>query len=382
MSYEYALRQKNAAARRAAQSDRQAESPVRGGSVQADGAGMGAQLDELMQARIQQHFLDNQRPDAEREADRLAAGLGDARSPEEVKARMGEQLGADFSGVRFHTDASAVSTAEQMGARAYAAGRDIYFGEGGFDPAVAAHELVHTVQQGQVESAAATVAAPAGQVQMMPKFLKRLFGRKEPTISEPTLVSQGGWGQEIFSEALAQRDSALQAEGADKAAVQQQFLARMNQLSNLQGGGEVKHGKGTYNDIGGAALHQVVLNTSGEALRADTALQDRVVSGFNARMGAELERRSGSGVGNAKQAFRGNEMGEYAAYNDMLKGMIPQEMLDQVYGASRTADPTPVKGVKGSTAEESVQASSHGAPEAVAALTGLTADRITVAKSQ
>ena len=183
MSYEYALRHKNAAGRRTVQSGRQTETPVPGGAVQADGTGMGAQLDELMQARIQQHFLDNQRPDAEREADRLAAGLGDARSPEEVKARMGEQLGADFSGVRFHTDASAVSTAEQMGARAYATGRDIYFGEGGFDPAVAAHELVHTVQQGQVESAASTVAAPAGQVQMMPKWLskigngiKRLFG--------------------------------------------------------------------------------------------------------------------------------------------------------------------------------------------------------------
>ena len=133
---------------------------------------MGSRLEELMQERMRQHFLDHQIPEAEREADRLASAAQGARTPEEVKTRMGERLGADFSGVRFHTDSGAFHTAEDMGARAYATGRDIYFGQGGFDPAVAAHELVHTVQQGQVESSAPTVSAPAGQVQMLPKRLK------------------------------------------------------------------------------------------------------------------------------------------------------------------------------------------------------------------
>lgn len=137
---------------------------------------MGDQLGELMQARMRQHFMDHQNPAAEREADQLSAGLDNARTPEEVKSRLGERLGADFSGVRFHTGSGAVSSAEQMGARAYATGRDVYFGEGGFDPAVAAHELVHTVQQGQVESSAPTVSAPAGQVQMMPKLFKKIGG--------------------------------------------------------------------------------------------------------------------------------------------------------------------------------------------------------------
>ena len=141
-------------------------------SLSLDGGGMGSRLDELMQEKMRQHFLDNQIPEAEREADRLASAAQGARTPEEVKARMGQRLGADFSGVRFHADSGALRTAEDMGARAYATGRDIYFGQGGFDPAVAAHELVHTVQQGQVESSAPTVSAPAGQVQMLPKRLK------------------------------------------------------------------------------------------------------------------------------------------------------------------------------------------------------------------
>ena len=167
------------ARRRTAQDHTQAAAPASQGRQAAPGlgadaqaSGMGSRLEELMQERMRQHFLDHQIPEAEREADRLASAAQGARTPEEVKTRMGERLGADFSGVRFHTDSGAFRTAEDMGARAYATGRDIYFGQGGFDPAVAAHELVHTVQQGQVESSAPTVSAPAGQVQMLPKRLK------------------------------------------------------------------------------------------------------------------------------------------------------------------------------------------------------------------
>ena len=167
------------ARRRTAQDHTQTAAPASQGRQAAPGlgadaqaSGMGSRLEELMQERMRQHFLDHQIPEAEREADRLASAAQGARTPEEVKARMGQRLGADFSGVRFHADSGALRTAEDMGARAYATGRDIYFGQGGFDPAVAAHELVHTVQQGQVESSAPTVSAPAGQVQMLPKRLK------------------------------------------------------------------------------------------------------------------------------------------------------------------------------------------------------------------
>ena len=174
MSQVYTTRRRAApnGAEPAAPSSKTQQPEVNQGSLSLDGGGMGSRLDELMQEKMRQHFLDNQIPEAEREADRLASAAQGARTPEEVKARMGQRLGADFSGVRFHADSGALRTAEDMGARAYATGRDIYFGQGGFDPAVAAHELVHTVQQGQVESSAPTVSTPAGQVQMLPKRLK------------------------------------------------------------------------------------------------------------------------------------------------------------------------------------------------------------------
>jgi len=130
-------------------------------------------LDALMQAKYRQHFLDNQIPTAEAEADRIAASVSGARTPEEVKTQLGEKMGADFSNVTFHTDSAALKQADAMGARAYTSGSDVYFGSGGFDPGVAAHELVHTVQQGMVGSTMQTASAPTGGVQMMPKWLKR-----------------------------------------------------------------------------------------------------------------------------------------------------------------------------------------------------------------
>jgi hypothetical protein len=75
-------------------------------------------------------------------------------------------MGADFSGVRFHNDASAARNADSIDAHAYTTGRDVFFNSGGFDPELVAHELVHTAQQGAVDSGVSVTAAPMGAVQM------------------------------------------------------------------------------------------------------------------------------------------------------------------------------------------------------------------------
>ena len=116
-----------------------------------------------------------QLPQAEQEADRLSAAVTSG-SPDAVKAAMGAKLEADLSGVRFHTDAASAARADAMGARAFTAGADVYFGREGFDPAVAAHELVHTVQQGAVAGGTETVSAPLGGVQMWLGNVK--FGKR------------------------------------------------------------------------------------------------------------------------------------------------------------------------------------------------------------
>ena len=126
---------------------------------------------ETLNERIRQ-LTDSQIPSAEREADELAKGAS-GTSAAEIKASLGAQMGADFSGVRFHTGPDAVAKAEAMGARAYTNGLDVFFGEGGFAPDVAAHELVHTAQQGVVESAVATESVATGTVQMIFDEYKR-----------------------------------------------------------------------------------------------------------------------------------------------------------------------------------------------------------------
>lgn len=105
-------------------------------------------------------------PEAEKEADRLSQGITSS-TPDEIMREMGGRLNADFSDIRFHSDVNSMNRSQKMGARAWAEGRDVYFGKGGFSPSVAAHELVHTVQQGAVQGNVSK-SMPMGVVQLLP----------------------------------------------------------------------------------------------------------------------------------------------------------------------------------------------------------------------
>jgi hypothetical protein len=70
-----------------------------------------------------------------------------------LQSDMEGRFGADFSGVRVHTDGQAATSASSVNAHAYTVGNDIVFGGGRYDPAsptgqrTLAHELTHVVQQ-------------------------------------------------------------------------------------------------------------------------------------------------------------------------------------------------------------------------------------------
>lgn len=88
---------------------------------------------------------------------RLSASKGGGSPlPADLSASMGGAMGADFSGVRVHTDSAAAGLSGYLGARAFTHGRDIYFNDRQFSPnssagkRLLAHELTHTVQQGAV----------------------------------------------------------------------------------------------------------------------------------------------------------------------------------------------------------------------------------------
>ncbi|MBE6910435.1 MAG: DUF4157 domain-containing protein [Ruminococcaceae bacterium] len=146
------------------------------------GMGMDA-LRQAMRSKMASQFGSAYiNPRAEAEADRIGSRFADASGVEDLKARMGSELGADFSAVRFHTGAEAAAkapTAEDS----FTAGKDIYMG-GGFDPMIAAHEMVHTLQTGAVQATAAAVTSvPAGAVQGWDMIGSKGRGERTGTLS-------------------------------------------------------------------------------------------------------------------------------------------------------------------------------------------------------
>lgn len=73
--------------------------------------------------------------------------------PEILRSQMESGFGADFSGVRLHTDNAAVQMNHNLQAKAFTYGNDIYFNRGQYSPDTTegqhliAHELTHVVQQ-------------------------------------------------------------------------------------------------------------------------------------------------------------------------------------------------------------------------------------------
>jgi hypothetical protein len=90
-----------------------------------------------------------------------------------LKAEMEQGFGTDLSEVRVHRDAPAAELNQDLKAKAFTVGGDVFFGKDQFDPAtkggkeLIAHELAHTVQQGAVEPAkgpeGAAIAVPGAE---------------------------------------------------------------------------------------------------------------------------------------------------------------------------------------------------------------------------
>ncbi|BAZ30190.1 hypothetical protein NIES4074_26460 [Cylindrospermum sp. NIES-4074] len=69
------------------------------------------------------------------------------------RAKIEPAMGADFSGVRVHTDSRADQMSQSIQAKAFTTGQDVFFRQGAYEPGsrggqeLIAHELTHVVQQ-------------------------------------------------------------------------------------------------------------------------------------------------------------------------------------------------------------------------------------------
>ncbi len=115
----------------------------------------------LVQRTVQEEELQTKRASAadsfetgEDFENRLNATRGGGTPlPDPVRGFMEPRFGADFSGVRLHTDGESAQLNREVSAQAFTLGQDIYLGEGKTDltsndgKQLLAHELTHVVQQ-------------------------------------------------------------------------------------------------------------------------------------------------------------------------------------------------------------------------------------------
>jgi hypothetical protein len=70
-----------------------------------------------------------------------------------LQSQMGQAMGADFSGVKVHTDSQSDQLNQSIQSKAFTTGQDVFFSQGTYNPSskdgqeLIAHELTHVVQQ-------------------------------------------------------------------------------------------------------------------------------------------------------------------------------------------------------------------------------------------
>ncbi|MBI5926628.1 MAG: DUF4157 domain-containing protein [Aquabacterium sp.] len=107
----------------------------------------------------------------------MVSGGGGQPLPVSVRRFMEPRFGADFSGVRIHTDDAAAAKSRELNAAAFTTGNQIFFAKGAYQPEssegreLIAHELTHTIQQG---------AAPQKQAQIQRSVDTRVTERSNP----------------------------------------------------------------------------------------------------------------------------------------------------------------------------------------------------------
>ncbi|WP_055074297.1 DUF4157 domain-containing protein [Pseudanabaena sp. 'Roaring Creek'] len=108
-----------------------------------------------------------------------ARGSGQALDPH-LQTKMGQAMGADFSGVRVHTDSRSDRLNKSIQAKAFTTGRDVFFRQGAYNPTskggqeLIAHELTHVVQQN-----AAQAKRDRPTIHRAPNQIQRLISRED-----------------------------------------------------------------------------------------------------------------------------------------------------------------------------------------------------------
>lgn len=159
-----------------------------------------------------------------------------------MQAQMSQALGHDFSSVRIHIDGEAHALNQQLNARAFTTGADIFFRSGAYSPQssagqqLLAHELTHVVQQasGAVDGGGAgmRVNAPGDRFEQEADAVARQVSSAAPAVQRQTPEED-----DLQASALQRQEEdeeALQMQELDEEeAVQMQELAEEEEAAAL-----------------------------------------------------------------------------------------------------------------------------------------------------
>jgi Domain of unknown function (DUF4157) len=162
--------------------------------------------------------------------------------PDNIRGRMEQAFGANFSGVRIHVGAQSDELNQIIRAKAFTTGQDIFFRQGNFNPdnskgqELLAHELTHVVQQNgaslehhhldsgnhqkiqstsnnviqrqysQAEEKIFLAAARSGNWQLVPAQYRQEFEDRITPLLDPNDVNQWQYSSNLFDQKTKRND--------------------------------------------------------------------------------------------------------------------------------------------------------------------------------
>lgn len=162
----------------------------------------GNQAVQRMLGRVQRSSLAEGGPISSEISDEINSKRGGGSGLDStVQAEMSAAMGRDFSDVSVHTDSQSNQLNQELGAKAFTTGKDIFFSEGAYQPSssdgkqLLAHELTHVIHQDG--------SSPSGPLTLGPA--DDAYEREADQVASG--VSSGAAGVQAMREESVQRES-------------------------------------------------------------------------------------------------------------------------------------------------------------------------------
>lgn len=138
-----------------------------------------------------------------------------------LQTKMGQAMGADFSGVKVHTDTQSDQLNKSIQAKAFTTGQDVFFRQGTYDPSsrngqeLIAHELTHVVQQDQQKIRRETQPSPQQGSSDLTKLYEEASEAQKELYPLVTSVASKTKGQPKLPDSLKGMERAKQKIATD-----------------------------------------------------------------------------------------------------------------------------------------------------------------------